>query len=293
MRGRNRFAERFALSLAPRRPDGNAGRLSRRRKARAQRIFGIHHRRAEPGPAEKDFLRIRIGFHGVVVVEMVAREVREDPDAKVRARKPPLLEADRARLNGEGLRAITREPCVKAFERHGIGRRQVRRRDLPAVEEDPHRADYGSRGAQLRKELAEPERARRLPVRAGDGNARHLLRGVAVKERGDLAEARGKVRDRERRHRIVFAPRRSVRLVNHAGGAAGCRHADEGAAVRLRAGNGAEDVARAHFAAVELHFRPFMHELMHPVDDFPVGSGHICRSSFFNSLFSSFNSVCG
>ena len=89
--------------IAPRRADGvaeDAVGSGFPRHLQTQRVIEIDHRRPQARPLEQFFLGRRVGFHGAVVVEMVAGEIGKHGDIDANAVHPPLFDTDGTGFQG-------------------------------------------------------------------------------------------------------------------------------------------------------------------------------------------------
>ena len=82
------------FALKPRCPHPHAVRAGGCGHGLGRGIVRIEDGVLEFGTRKEKALGLLVGLHGAVIVEMVAREVREDADADRRARKTPLDEPD-------------------------------------------------------------------------------------------------------------------------------------------------------------------------------------------------------
>ncbi len=93
-----------------------------------------------------------IGFHRVVIVEVVARQVGEASGLDAHAVEPVLVKAVRGRLEGDMGDALPGQRVEGLVQGHRVRRRQPAI-DLAGGPDDAHRADRGGRVAVLSEDL--------------------------------------------------------------------------------------------------------------------------------------------
>ena len=191
----------------------------------------------------------KIIVHTLVIIEVVAAQVREDRRVDAHTVDASLRQCVRRDLDGRIAGALFNKPreAFLHFD-HGRGRHA-----LAALQF----AEPVTQGAQISASLAEDVRGLRdhprdgrLAVGARHADHLELLRRVSVKAIGYLAEPRSEVVHGDRRHANV-ARRRARRGVPRDGRDAGLeRFGQEVEAVRRQALNGQEQVALVEPAAV-------------------------------------------
>ena len=212
-------------------------------------VVGVRQREGPRGQAvEEALLRPDVFGEGLVVVEVVVRQIREDA---AREDEPP-----RALLH-DGVRGALHEaefaPGVGHLAHHGVqadrvGRR-VRRPDFAAVDPIDHRRDQPRAVAQRPHQVVEQRGGRRLAVRAGDAHQLQLAARMAVECRGHVGQRPGRIADAHVGHpgsRLGGHPR-----ADHRRGAPSDGRRNEVVAVGLRSRHGEETVARPHGARIE------------------------------------------
>ena len=227
-------------------------------------IRGIQHGSLQTRPSKKKSFGLAVRFHRLVVIQMITRQIGEYAHFEVRSLHAPLIEPNGTRFHhktlGAGLFKILKDP----LQRGGIGRCQMRSRDLPSGEEDADGADDAGRRTQRGQKRRRPERRGRLAVCASHGHACHVGRGIIVKARGDFAEPLAQVLHRLSGQRIVFRTLARFGLIDHTRRSPGSCHPNKSAAVDLFTRYGAEDIARLHRSAVEPKMCTRMCEIFEP-----------------------------
>jgi hypothetical protein len=165
-------------------------------------IVDVDDRRLQAGPCEELRLRLPIGAHVAVVVEVVLTEVGEDRDRDLGAGEAMLGDADRRRLDRAGRELAVGEIAQRVLQRDRIGRRQAGRHQQRRLARgrarrlaprrtrrltNTERADHAAAPAERSERLRDPPRRRGLAVGAGDGDDRELGARVAEEAAGDVA----------------------------------------------------------------------------------------------------------
>ena len=151
-------------------------------------VIGIRQRKgilAEP--IEEALLSTEIFLHRAVIVEVVAREVREDTATEVHPSGTMLRHSVGADLH-EDVRTArclhTREECLQL----GCRGRGVRSGDGFVLDIVAHRAQEATAIARRTEEVEEERGDGRLAIRPRDTDDLHRLRGVAVECRAGEPE---------------------------------------------------------------------------------------------------------
>ena len=139
------------------------------------RIVGVDHRGFQSRPVEEHRFGRFIGLRGLVVVQMVAREIGKDSRFDGRAVKAMTHETDGTCFERKSLCLSALELFKGQLECCRIGRRKPCFLDLPAVETCADRTDRRRAHAQSRKERRHPVARARLAVGARDRDAVHGL----------------------------------------------------------------------------------------------------------------------
>ena len=211
-------------------------------------VVGVRQSESPLGqPVEKELLGPDVLGEGLVVVEVVVRDVRKDAAREI--------EAPRAFLH-DGVRRTLHEtvcaPGVGHFTHHSVQADRIGRGvggfDLAAVDLVDHRRDQPGLVAHGPHQIVEQRRGRGLAVGPGDAHEFQLAARVVVERRGHIGHGPRRVPDenisdalrRIRRHPFADDCRRA--FFN--------RYGDIVVSVALRARNGEEAVARFHGARI-------------------------------------------
>ena len=162
--------------------------------AHAEGVVEIDDGVAQPGAREQPALAGAIGFHVVVVVEMVPGEIGEDRGFEAHALHPPLMQTHRGNLHRHRAQSRRRHFRQRALGEHRVGRGQ---RTLGQLSGDTiaQGADDTSGTAGGGESLGDELGAGGLAIGAGDADDRHAGRGAPVKPAGDLARFRHQMVD--------------------------------------------------------------------------------------------------
>ncbi len=186
-----------------------------------------------------------IGLDARVIVEMVARQIGESADGNTHAVEPALVEAVRRGFQRQMSDALARQLIEGAmqFDRVRRGERAV---GFPARRHHADGAEAGGGVAEVRPNLPGEGGDRGLAAGAGDGGDGSRL----AREEGGGAERQraARILDLDEGN-IVGKPVRPL-LGGDRQRARRCRCAGKMGAVGLGTGNGDEQVARLHLAAV-------------------------------------------
>ena len=158
-------------------------------EALAEGVVGVDHRRAQAGPREELRLGTAVRGHRLVIVEMIAREVREQRDVELRAVDAALVEPVRRHFHRNGLGACGVKLREELVEQGDIGRGVRRRRERADQPVSERSEDCRAPPAHVER-LRDPLRARRLAVGARDAGHPQFARRAAVDEVRDVAEPR-------------------------------------------------------------------------------------------------------
>ena len=142
-------------------------------------------RRFGSAALEKNLFGAEIFVHGVVVVEMVAREVGEGGGAEAHAVDALLIERVARDLHAHALGTVRMQLRELAVHAHGIGRGVHSGGDLGRYAHSES-SDVGGRPPAPLERLREQPRAGGLAVGAGDAGDRELLRRRVEEAVGDL-----------------------------------------------------------------------------------------------------------
>ncbi len=228
--------------------------LQHPRQPRAIRIIGVDHRRrvGRQEAGEQPGLGLEIGLHRGVVIEMVLREIGEPRRRQPHPIQPPLVQPMRRGLHRAVRHARRRGLGQEALEGDRIGRGVAERRAPGAF--DPRGADIDRRMAHRHPQLPRETGDRGLAVGAGDRDHRGGL-GAKEQRRRHGQRGPGVLRHDQRDRRMP-----GQRLGGQGGaggigqdgtGAHSQGRVDELGAVHPAAGQGCEQGAGAHRAAVE------------------------------------------
>ena len=215
----------------------------------AVRIIGVHQREGAGGQLiEEALLGLDVFGEGAVVVEVIVRDVREDPGGELQTRDALLHHAVRAHLH-EAVRHPFGQHLGQQFvEADGI-RRGVRAGDRALTDADLHRADQSALVAQ-RAEQAEEQCGRAgLAVGARDAHELQLPGGLIMEIGGQQPQGLGSIRHTDVGHPLLqvggelFADDGTSTRLHRPG--------DEGMTIHLGAAGGHEGRERGDLPAVE------------------------------------------
>jgi hypothetical protein len=177
---------------------------------RRPRVVEVDDGRAQSRLPEERGLRRGVGPHGAVVVQVVARQVRERGDRHARARQPVLVQPDRRGLDRDRVHALRREAREERLQRQRVRRGQagVRERARAARAD---RADHRAVAPQRLQALGDPLAAAGLAVGAGDREHVEPGRRRVVVRVGDRAGERLQAGHRAHRHGRGAGCRRPAR----------------------------------------------------------------------------------
>ncbi len=163
-----------------------------------ERIVDVDDRGVEAGPREEAFLRDAIGVHRAVVVEVIAREIREHREIERDRVDAALVERVRGDFHRDMRRAPVAERREKALHRDRIGRR-ARAGDDFAGEAGAERADRRDGMAGAMQRLCEQVHRRCLAIGAGDADDGHRRGRIVEEARRDRPELLAERVDPDRR----------------------------------------------------------------------------------------------
>ena len=190
----------------------------------------------------------KISLDRRMIIEMVTRQIRIGAGGDAHAVEAVLVETVRRRFQGEMRDALAGQTIERAmqFDRVRRGQRTV---FLALRRDDADGADAGGLQAERRPDFARERGDRSLAAGAGDGNDR--VRLAREKCRGGERQSASRIVDRNESN----AGRQSVRpmLAGNRRCAGGGGLGGELRAVGLVAGNGDEQKAGLHLAAVGGH----------------------------------------
>ena len=173
----------------------------------AELVIDVDHAQSEPRPRKETRLRVGVGRHGAVIVEMIAREIGERRGMEPHTADAMLIERMRRHFHAHHLGAELPHRGEAAVNGHRIVG-GVLRRGEHAREAEPDRPHVGGGPLALAERLRQEPRAGRLAVRAGDAGDRHRLRGLAEEPVGDDSGVLGELRNRSDEH-VVSAARQA------------------------------------------------------------------------------------
>jgi hypothetical protein len=165
-------------------------------EALAEGVVGVDHADAQSRPREQLRFRGAIGRHRGVIVEMIARQIREQGDVERDTVDPALVDAVRGHLHHCGLRARRAVIGEHLLQQRGIGRR-VRRRLERTDQSVAQRAQHRSAPSGGIEPGRNPVRARRLAVGAGDADHPQVARWMPVHSIRDEPELGLQLVDRQ------------------------------------------------------------------------------------------------
>ena len=215
------------------------------------RIVSVNDRKRRGAQAlEQLLLRLGVALEVAVIVQVIARQVREDRGMEGHTRGALLLQRMRAHFHRHAITTQVAMARQQTLQRRRI-RSRVRRRLKHTISQAMARsAQHRCTLAGLVEQLPREVRDRGLAIGAGDTNQLHVARRLAVHERSGTSCHLTRLRVHPHRHaqdHIQCARRQN----------GGCAALDRivhiARAVELRARHGAEQVTRHHGAAVQLH----------------------------------------
>ena len=222
---------------------------------RAEGVVQVHDRGPQALELEQAQLRLAVGLQVAVVIQVVAGQVGEDRHVEGNAAHPPLVECVGGHLHGHVAHPPAPEVGQEPVHGDGVGGGVAARVKLAedAVAERPE--DAAGLAAERRpvrgQGLGDQVAHRGLAVRPGDAGHPEVRRRVAEEAVRHQPHAPLQVGDPDDGHPRALGHRRDQGLLDHGAGPAGERVVDEPPAVGGAAGQGEEQVSRAHLPAVE------------------------------------------
>jgi hypothetical protein len=205
--------------------------------------------RESPGQAKELRLRGAVRRHRLVIIEMVAREVREQRNVERNGIDPALIETMRRNFHRHHLCAGRLEAREQLVHTGRVGGRVLRR--LQCIDETvAQRAEHRGAASGHLETVRDPVRTRCLAVGAGDADHPQRLRRVSEDGVGDRAQFRLQVIDRLMRGAPLIAPVESRWLEQHRCSTARDRVGDECAAIERFTRKCGEGVALRNAATV-------------------------------------------
>ena len=196
---------------------------------------------------EEEFLGADVFGEGLVVVEVVVRDVREDAAREVQAPRAFLYDGVRRTLHETVFAPLVGHLPHHGVQPHGVGC-GVRRFDGAVADFVDHRRNQPGLVAQRPHQIVEQRHGRGLAVGAGDAHEFQFAARVAVESRRHVGQRPGGVGN----HGVGYPVGRlfGQAFADHRRGAFRDGGGDEIVAVALRAAGCEEAVARAHGARV-------------------------------------------
>ena len=219
------------------------------RQRQAPGVVDVDHAGRQLRALEQARLGLGVGFHGAVVVEVVAAQVGEDRDVELRTIDPPLVEPDRGHLHRRRHRPLVAEAGEPALqlERVGRGVEALLERIGEAAAE---RADDAAGLAEIAERTREHLRDGGLAVGAGDARQPQRLRRPAVELVREVAGKLAQAAHAKTRHRKRGSGKTVAVFPQHSGHATRGRIGKETATIGTLAGPGREHAARPRPARI-------------------------------------------
>ncbi len=162
-------------------------------------VVGVEDRAALAIEAlEQEALGVAVLGHRLVIVAVLARQVRERGDAEADTGGAPLVQGMARDLHDRRLQAAL-DHLGEVRGQVAGGRRRHRRRNLTPPDLVGDRADQARRPARLLEDAADEIRRRGLAARARDAANGQALRGITRQRMGRQAEGRMRIADNEER----------------------------------------------------------------------------------------------
>ena len=256
----------------------------------AELVVAVDYRVAQLRPGKQLGLGFAVALHVAVVIEVIARQVGEHCDFKMRAVDPALIQPVRRHLDCHALRALGTVTGEFFLQRNRVGR-SVGAAFQRAPEAIANGADHRCLAPQRAQRLCQPVADRSLAVGAGHADHRHVARRIAVHMRCNRTGQPAQPRHGQMWHLPRVVPAEIVLFPQYGGGTGGQRLSDEIAPVLIFAHAGEKYVARLYFAAVGNHALERHAELVQIVE-IEDGTHHITSSlssgcaGFGNTIFS-------
>ncbi len=187
-------------AVAPARHGADAPRQSLQQRA-TEDIVGVDHGMRDAGQIEQGALRRAVLRHVAVIVEVIAREIGEDRDARLHAVETPLREPVRRGLHRHVPDAEIAEFREQGLQSHGVGRGVLRGPQFTG-QAVPERADDRA-GHARRQRLRDEMTGGGLAVRPRDGDDVQRARGMTMEARGDPARDAAQIRHGNQRHALA------------------------------------------------------------------------------------------
>src|SRR5258708_12694759 len=147
--------------------------VDRFRKRATESVVDVYDRMFELRPMEEPRLDGAVVFDGLVIVEMIARQVSEQRHVNFSAVDSALVDAVRRNLHRTARRAAREQPGQVRLQRNCV-RRGIDRGIQRSGKSATQRADYCSLASQTRQRLRNPVRTRCLAVGTGDSRNPHF-----------------------------------------------------------------------------------------------------------------------
>ncbi|MNX57776.1 hypothetical protein D3C86_885990 [compost metagenome] len=233
-------------------------------------VIGVDHGGCQARPAEQARLRLFIALHRDVIVEVVAREVRERGQRHAHAVHPALLDADRRRLHRDCPCPGIAHRGKRAVHRQHIGSRQVAAQRTAVGQHRAQRADGAAGLVIAAQRVGDPLNRRGLAIGAGHRHHRQRGRRATVPGVAQFAQQRAQAGHGQHgglcRHRLDGIA--GGRFEQHRAGAQRQRlvYIETSVAGQPRAGD--EHIARLDIARVQLEMRGQRYARMQPRHDF-------------------------
>ncbi len=212
------------------------------------RAVGVHHGAGALGQQriEQPELCRAIGLQRRMIVEMIAREIRESAGRDSNTIEAALVEAVRRGFEREMRDALARELVEQLMQCHRIGRGQASRH-LARGRTDAERAEAGGLMPGRSPDLPRERNDRGLSVGAGDGDDRFRLARMQLRRRARERGAR--IRDAHIDD-IRGQARGPLAFADHGDRALARRIGREAAAIGAAAGEREEQRSRPGLAAI-------------------------------------------
>ncbi len=194
---------------------------------------------------EEALLGLQVVGKGLVIVEVIVREIRKEASRKVQSVGAALHDGVRRTLH----KAVV-TPRIDHLAQHLVQANRVGGRmgrgDLPVVNLIDHRRDQSCTVAQLAHQLIEERSGSGLAVRAGDAHQLQLTARIAVEGRGHAGHRLLAILHHDIGHAGVYLRRQL--LAHHSHSALLQGHRDKAVTIRRRTAHGKEATACNHAA---------------------------------------------
>ena len=171
----------------------------------ASRIIDVDHRVPGPLRSEQRCLRLEVGLHVAMEIQMISAEVGEGCDVKrdrIRATEHQSMGGD---LHHDGLRALFEQESQQTLKIGRLRRRHGRRNAVQGHAVQPETDGTDQPGAHSPRPQGglEQECGGGLPVGAGDGTHRECVGGPTVNGGGDACHCLPGMVDHDHRKRYA------------------------------------------------------------------------------------------